>query len=590
MPFRARLHDKPISAVRYGNDAWESLRAAVRKDPSALILECCGGLALPATSQRGNHFFRHRTRPETCDWGPESDEHIDLKTEVAKAIATVGWSSEEEKIGPDWKADVLATRGKASIAFEIQLSPQGQAQTTMREERDFKANVLPWWIVNNRNNGKGFGSDRRLPLVGDSATERVSKVAQDVIGFLRRVERHVEIARALKRVLAKRNLAPKVEGIGGIPSVFWVELTDGLQPIVVGELGAGAFLDIDDVIEKSEVAPWGAASQFVDGDTKQVKGFGATAFYLRSKDLEREIGAHIDRLLGGKVRWIGAGDKEKIEASFVWYDDICGSCRRDFVRVPFLLHAHHKHWPKRPTALVAFRKFDEALQEQLLGALERRLGRKVGKSTKDPFLWAAPIDAPLSQECPHCGATCRESLVNADEALNWPYPERDFWISAPVEQTGWLEPRTPAARVLPSQKIWESRVQAACAQRDEREAEKERIRIDREEASRADQERYRQEREQGRARAAEVAKQRAQEAAERERAEQEVRQAERAERLEGQRAEAEDRLRRQALAKWRAPEKVDLFMKSFDTKLQGRPFEICGDRFEACAKRLAELR
>jgi hypothetical protein len=54
---------------------------------------------------------------------------------------------------------VLATRGKVRIAFEVQLSGQGQAKTRFREDRYEDAAVLPWWIVSSRrNSGSGFGS------------------------------------------------------------------------------------------------------------------------------------------------------------------------------------------------------------------------------------------------------------------------------------------------------------------------------------------------------------------------------------------------------------------------------------------------
>lgn len=591
MPFRAAFDGQPISARDFDEPKWTLLCARVSDTPEKLQMRCCNATAIPCISPRGRYFFRHRRQPATCDWKPESDEHLDLKAQVADAATSAGWVTEIEHITPKWKADVLVTRGKARIAFEVQLSAQGQSETEMREQRYRADNVLPWWIVNRRNDGNGFGSESRLPLIGNTPEERINAVGADIAQLLGRVESHVDIARAVKAAFLRRNIKSQVTAIGAIPSVFRVESEGKIQPIVIGEIGAGAIGDIETVQEEGEAAPWGAVVQFVRV-SDQVRGFGAIAFFLRRSDIHAEVDDIVGKLLAGRLRWIGSERRERVESSYVWYEDVCGRCNKEIVRVPFFIYAHRNYWPKRSHSVFASHTIDIESYDITIGRLGKRLGKAVGSIVKEnrSFGQLPKWDEPLSQSCPHCGLVSSSSLVSADEALLWPFSEIDFNLTVPVKLTGWVEPKPPVPRSLPDQAAWRAIQSEARAKRAQELAEKEKKRLAQEEANRVSMEHWHQERERRKAEAAAEEERKAQVLAEKRRLAEEARLARVADERAIRLVEAQEQLLGLALRKCQDRRRVDLWFKNYDPKLRGRPVEMCGDFFEACRKRLGEIK
>lgn len=588
MPFRAVFDGQQISALNFDEAAWRALEAQARAAPSTLQLRCCRTEAVPCTSPLGRHFFRHRVSPENCNWQPESEEHRDLKEQIAEVVEKARWAAEVEAIGNDWKADVLATRGKARIAFEVQLSPQGQAITTFREERYEASDVLPWWIVGARNGGSGFGSKRVIKLNGGTADKRAAGITKDIGVFLQRIEDHVEIARALKRALRTIGLVPAVESIGGIPSVFRLSLDEGVQPIVIGEIGPGAIRDFDTLQKQSAEAPWGAVAQFVKS-SRQIKGFGATAFFLKSSSMEGEIAGIIERMVAGGMRWIGNDDCETIEAACVWYDDRCTKCQADMIRVPFLVCAHRKVWPKRPPNVVQFSTYAPEVQERTIKRLELRLGRPVGGLVHDSFGQPPAREMPLPQICLACGHTNKDSLISAADAIHWPESDVDLWLKTEAMEQGWRIPKAPSERPLPSASAWQACIDIARKKREDDEAEQERRRRQLEAERRTFEERLKALREEAQAKAA-AEKEAALRAAAKLAEEVAARR-----KLDAENARAEkltlarDRLGSLALSKFRDTQLASLWMNSYDPKLRGRPFDICGERLDDCQKRLAGI-
>lgn len=591
MPFRAIFDGHPLSARDFDATLWASLCAGVSDSPEKLQMLCCQATAIPCVSPRGRYFFRHRSQPSSCDWKPESDEHLDLKAHVADAVSSAGWTAEIEHVTPQWKADVLATRGKARIAFEVQLSTQGQAETEMRERRYWASNVFPWWIVNKRNDGDGFGSENRIPLIGDTPDERIKAVGSDIVSFLKRVESHVAIARALKSALVRRNLKPHLATIGGIPSVFRVRIERSIQPIVIGELGLGALPDIAAVKEDGKTAPWGAIAQFVR-TTNQVRGFGATAFFLRRSDLDLEIDEIVEKLTTDRLKWVGRESKDAVEAAYVWYDDSCSKCSKEIVRVPFLIHAHRKVWPMRRASVAASHTLSTESYDRTVARLEKRLGKIVGKIVQHSrsFGQEPEPDEPLTQVCPHCNALLSDSLVTAAEAVLWPFPEIDFNVNVPAAAQGWREPKSLPILSLPDQSVWVNALSKARAKRAQEQAEKERKRLEQEETNRLALEKWREERDRQNAEAAAAEERKANELAERRRLAEAAHQAQLADARAIRLAKAQEDLRGLALRKCQDQRKVELWLKNYDPKLGGRPIEICGDAFEACRKRLEAIR
>ncbi len=115
MPLRARLNEKDIIAYEFDENSWSQLKASYKKE--TLIMPCCDNKAIPKISKLNNYFFAHARR-SGCTTGPETFEHIFLKTLIAKSASSLGWNVVTERVGetPDgerWIADVFCTKGKA---------------------------------------------------------------------------------------------------------------------------------------------------------------------------------------------------------------------------------------------------------------------------------------------------------------------------------------------------------------------------------------------------------------------------------------------------------------------------------------------
>ncbi|WP_156794523.1 hypothetical protein [Herbaspirillum seropedicae] len=114
------------------------------------------------------HFY-HLTTPEHCEGDKkETPEHQRLKCEVALAAIGAGWEVETEAAERNtdtgkvkWRADVLATRGKVRIAFEIQLSNADWHDMLARQKRYETSNVRALWLVKTK---KGFPATKELPI------------------------------------------------------------------------------------------------------------------------------------------------------------------------------------------------------------------------------------------------------------------------------------------------------------------------------------------------------------------------------------------------------------------------------------------
>lgn len=588
MPFRAVFEGNGVCGLDFDEDGWKSLVERARAAPSMLIMRCCSTQGIPCVSRSGRFFFRHRSKPSNCVSPPESHEHLEMKAAVARAVSEAGWSAEVEAQGPGWEADVLASRGRAKIALEVQLSPQGQAETRRREELYVVAGVMPWWLVNRRNSGDGFGSELKTSLPGKDETKRIAAAAPIAKQVLRQIESQVDIARAVSAALKKRNVEYAVDTIGTIPSAFRFQVDGQEQVIVIGELGRGAVPGHDDIVAGSTPFAWGAAVQFVRRARGQIKGYGARAFFLKGRDIGAEIDANLEALFAGRLIWHPKKAGNRIEAAFVWYDDVCLSCAKPFVRIPFVVQAHRLVHPDfAPKLFPLDRKASHEFGRHV-SELQRRLGKPVGELAEANGQSNPAV--PMRQSCPSCDATVVDTLVSAEEALGWPASEIDFAIKHEATSVGWIVPTELQERPLPHREAWETSLEKSRAARDaahqELVEERRRRRADRD----ANLER-------SRIAAKEAADARAEEQ-KREKAEAEKRrqdakdEAARHRKLERESAleAACQRLLQKALVKWPDPAKAELWMNAFDTKLGGRPRDLCLERYEACLERLKESR
>jgi hypothetical protein len=421
-------------------------------------LECCNAHVILNRSPCGRRFFAHRNQPPECNWKPESIEHIELKAVVDDAVnATPGWSAEQEKLGPNWQADVLAIRGKMKIAFEIQVSGQGQLKTALREDRYETADVLPWWLVTARNAGDGFGSQLRTQLRGTSLEEKCRSAERAVPEILRRVESQVRIAEAIVLHLRAKGVPYRLTKFCNVPVLFELEVGGKTQSIVVGELGADTVPGYLELRKRSPDEPWGTVVQFVR-NTKRVAGFGSPAFFVK-RDPAREVPPILDRLLRGAQVWRGRQHDDLIEAALIWYQEQCGGCGKPFARAPYAIAGHLHRWSQHAPKLIQFGT-SKAIPWTLAAArqFEERTKLRLGKiwQPQDNKLWRR-VHSPSGQACPHCSHSHLDSLISRDDALRfWPHRDIDWHVPTPRADldSRWVKSTAPAARELHPMSEW----------------------------------------------------------------------------------------------------------------------------------------
>lgn len=151
MPLRCLNEGKEIYAFDFMNDAdWHTLKK-LNSESKCLRMACCGSLVILRTSKLGTKHFAH-SRRGPCTSAPESEEHLLAKLFVVEGVQNASWTAlaEQSGIGPDgesWRADVLATKASAKVAFEIQWSRQEDEETLRRQERYARAGVRGLWLL-----------------------------------------------------------------------------------------------------------------------------------------------------------------------------------------------------------------------------------------------------------------------------------------------------------------------------------------------------------------------------------------------------------------------------------------------------------
>lgn len=103
---------------------WAELRAAAKSNHNALLLPGCQLPCYPRTSPRGLRHFAHRPGFTCADHAGEPGAHMEAKAIIVAAAIAAGWDAEVEQRGDEWIADVLAVRGQARVALEVQWSRQ----------------------------------------------------------------------------------------------------------------------------------------------------------------------------------------------------------------------------------------------------------------------------------------------------------------------------------------------------------------------------------------------------------------------------------------------------------------------------------
>ena len=156
--------NRSVQAFDLSPEEWRALQ---RENRSArhLRMPCCHAQVVLKKSPRGTAFFAHKSVGE-CSTAPETEAHRRLKRIAVDAARMHGWDAETEVAGTtdrgdQWKADVLARKGKRRVAIEIQWSSQTDEEVSRRQERYAESGVRCLWLFRHG----GFPISRELPAV-----------------------------------------------------------------------------------------------------------------------------------------------------------------------------------------------------------------------------------------------------------------------------------------------------------------------------------------------------------------------------------------------------------------------------------------
>lgn len=166
MPLRCLDGEVSIHAFDLSSEAWAALTKENR-NRRHLLMPCCSAPAVLKKSRLGTQFFSHKAVGE-CTTAPETEEHLRLKQISVEVARAHGWEAQTEVAeGVLWRADVLATKGAARVAIEIQWSSQTDDETLRRQRRYAEGGVRGLWLFRQRK----FAIDSSLPAarvsVGD---------------------------------------------------------------------------------------------------------------------------------------------------------------------------------------------------------------------------------------------------------------------------------------------------------------------------------------------------------------------------------------------------------------------------------------
>jgi hypothetical protein len=137
--------------------------------------KCCGEpVQIRTPAGRIAHFYHLSTTPGCQGSGGESQEHLALKARIAAAVMQAGWGAEveAEQRSADgtlvWKADILARRRNAAIAFEVQLSNPDWTTMGQRQARYKESGARGLWFVKTK---KPFPVEHALPIFNLASRE-----------------------------------------------------------------------------------------------------------------------------------------------------------------------------------------------------------------------------------------------------------------------------------------------------------------------------------------------------------------------------------------------------------------------------------
>ena len=159
--------NRDILSFDLSPDEWRTLELE-NKRARYLRMPCCDARVVLKKSSRGTRFFAHKIKGD-CVAARETEAHRCLKQMAVEAARASGWDAETEvpgatPSGDEWRADVLARKGKYRVAVEIQWSAQTGEETRCRQSQYAESGVRCLWLFR----------QKRIPVDRDLPAARIS--------------------------------------------------------------------------------------------------------------------------------------------------------------------------------------------------------------------------------------------------------------------------------------------------------------------------------------------------------------------------------------------------------------------------------
>jgi hypothetical protein len=164
MPLRAVVDGADVIAPALSEVEWDALRERVSAEGLPVILPCCGAEGFLRRNHLGTQHFAHKPGAAACEMEGETIQHLQAKAEIVRACHASRYQASTEIPGEGWRADVLAWRGGARIAFEVQWSFLRLDACEYRQQRYADDGVRGCWFFRKPPSMlmRGTGVDGRL--------------------------------------------------------------------------------------------------------------------------------------------------------------------------------------------------------------------------------------------------------------------------------------------------------------------------------------------------------------------------------------------------------------------------------------------
>ncbi|MCC9063715.1 competence protein CoiA [Flavobacterium piscisymbiosum] len=141
--FAVTIDGEFLDSNFFDDDSWNDFKK--NYEIGKIKMLCCDANAIPKTSMRFTRFFAHQNGE--CATAPETVWHKTAKKFIINQLSKKGITAVEEKIGPDWIADIYFESDDKKYAIEIQRSPQTLQTYLERQEKYNNSGVEAIWLL-----------------------------------------------------------------------------------------------------------------------------------------------------------------------------------------------------------------------------------------------------------------------------------------------------------------------------------------------------------------------------------------------------------------------------------------------------------